>query len=869
MVLTKFIRLLKNTNREIALLFGFVLLGISLGNAQNTISIGTYNIQHSTQFTVDVEVSNADPVLVFQTDITIPNGLEYVVGSAQLNASRENGHQLSASINGNVLRLVVFTYGSDPIVGNSGTLVSFDLLTKTTPGNFSLALSESLLSDDQGSDILTGTSNGTVTVLAPDIHTSVTSIDFGRVALQSTGNRSFTVSNPGNQTLNISDVLLSEAQFTSSPNSAFNLNASESQLVSLSFSPTVKGTYNETIAFTSNDPDEATKVVNLSAVAYAVNELHTGNMSAQSGSTSQLSFSINNMEAFTGFQFELVLPEPLTYIANSATLLVRENGQSVSAFMTSETVLTVIVFAANSNTFSGTSGEVLTLDFDVDGTAGSYALNIQNVIITDNSETNILSDSYNGTLTVQAPDINISPLSYNFGDVSIMETGTQNITIQNTGQLALQITHLIFDNAYFSCDETLPFSINAGSSQQITVEFQKSTRGAETGNLEIRSNDPNENPLDISLSASAFVPNYIVGETNTVTQGGTSEITVEINNEENFVAFQFDLSYPSGITPDLDNITLSDRKSDHTISVSDLGNNTLRIFAYSANSIVFSGSSGTVVSIPISAANDLSIDDYTISLNNGLLSNAASEDILWDVQNGTLSVTENTGIKLDVKLFLEGPFSESAMLTTLNTAGLIPLSQPYNTSPWDYSGTESVGSIPAGVVDWVLLELRQAAEAANATEATILEKKAAFLKSDGSVVDLDGTSVVQFSSSLSGGNNLYVVVRHRNHLAIMSNTGASLNGDTYEYDFTTAVTQAYGGTNGYKEISTSVFGMVAGDANSDQSIYINDYTDFWIPATGFNNSYNCVDFNLDGQVYINDYTDYWIPNSGKSIVLPN
>jgi len=82
------------------------------------------------------------------------------------------------------------------------------------------------------------------------------------------------------------------------------------------------------------------------------------------------------------------------------------------------------------------------------------------------------------------------------------------------------------------------------------------------------------------------------------------------------------------------------------------------------------------------------------------------------------------GVSLDMSVYLEGPFESIAMNTDLNTAGVIPLSQPYNNSPWNYSGSENVGSIPnPDVVDWVLIELRDASSVEFATPSTIIEQK--------------------------------------------------------------------------------------------------------------------------------------------------
>ena len=52
-------------------------------------------------------------------------------------------------------------------------------------------------------------------------------------------------------------------------------------------------------------------------------------------------------------------------------------------------------------------------------------------------------------------------------------------------------------------------------------------------------------------------------------------------------------------------------------------------------------------------------------------------------------------------------------------------------------------------------------------------RRAALLKSDGSVVDLDGSSQVKFKGIVPG--NYYIVVRHRNHLPIMSANPVNLS----------------------------------------------------------------------------------------------
>jgi len=221
-------------------------------------------------------------------------------------------------------------------------------------------------------------------------------------------------------------------------------------------------------------------------------------------------------------------------------------------------------------------------------------------------------------------------------------------------------------------------------------------------------------------------------------------------------------------------------------------------------------------------------------------------------------------ITLDLTVFLEGAFDTgtSLMETTLKTEGFMPLTQPYNTAPWNYTGTEAVASIPADVVDWVLVELRDAASAAEAVSATVLAgwPKAFFLKADGSIVDVDGTSLPGIGNPTIT-NSLYVVVRHRNHLAVMSSAGMSLSSGVYSYDFTTGLDQAYGGSSGYKQAGDK-YVMVGGDITHDGNIYVTDYN-AWAVAFGTTDGYYKSDLNMDGDVYVTDY-NLWAANFGST-----
>ncbi|HMN17733.1 MAG TPA: polysaccharide deacetylase family protein [Ignavibacteriaceae bacterium] len=222
---------------------------------------------------------------------------------------------------------------------------------------------------------------------------------------------------------------------------------------------------------------------------------------------------------------------------------------------------------------------------------------------------------------------------------------------------------------------------------------------------------------------------------------------------------------------------------------------------------------------------------------------------------------------VNAKVFLQGSYTGSGtMTTTLNSSDNLPFHHPYNDTLgiWNYHGSERVYNMPADIVDWVLVELRTGT-AAN----TIVGSRAALLKSNGSIVDLDGSSQVKFNRIVPG--NYYIVIRHRNHLPIMSANPVNLSfTNSSLYDFSTAQTQAYG-TEPMSDLGNSVFGMIAGDANGDGSINAIDLNTYWIPQNGTMYDYQSktADFNLDATVNATDLNTYWIPENGKATQVPN
>lgn len=208
-----------------------------------------------------------------------------------------------------------------------------------------------------------------------------------------------------------------------------------------------------------------------------------------------------------------------------------------------------------------------------------------------------------------------------------------------------------------------------------------------------------------------------------------------------------------------------------------------------------------------------------LSGSSGATGNTAGSTLSGTLVSGISALGIGTvAVQVSVKVFLMGAYNTSTglMTTTLQNLNLLPLNQPYNTSPWNYSGTESVAAIPANVTDWVLVELRNAS-----TPSTVIARRAAFILNTGMVVDLDGSSPVSFVGFESG--NYHIAIRHRNHLSVRTATAQALSPTATLYDFTTAQGAAYQnpaitGNTALTAMGGGVFAMWGGDANSNGNV---------------------------------------------------
>jgi Leucine-rich repeat (LRR) protein len=246
-----------------------------------------------------------------------------------------------------------------------------------------------------------------------------------------------------------------------------------------------------------------------------------------------------------------------------------------------------------------------------------------------------------------------------------------------------------------------------------------------------------------------------------------------------------------------------------------------------------------------------------------LVDDAFYSTVNWTTIDTGVSYSETScdnNYSLAIKVYLQGAAinpntgEEDLMRDDLRIANYIPTRSPYV----DMLNCESTVFNTTGgnaIVDWIWVELRDQSD-----NTQILYSRSALLQRDGDVVDVDGTSPLNFNTAEDTYN---IAIRHRNHLGMVTSTPIALTTTADNIiDFTNGSLTMYG-SNAQTTASmpTGISGMWSGNVNGDSiiqysgtdpdtpdllSTVLNDPGNFLNFPTYSLTEYNVNDVNMDG-----------------------
>jgi len=613
--------------------------------AQNSFNVNTQSVGVNSSFFVEIALDNTSEVTAFQFDISY-NESAYELSNTSVLTSRAENHTLSVStIDDNTIRVLVYSAANELISVGDGAVLNLSFNSKNQPATYNLNLSDIVLSDINGASLGVSSSNGSVTILGPRYNLVTSSVDFGEIPMESSPTQSVSVSNTGNQDLIISGHTL-DTPFSINQSSPLTISPGNSSSFTISVDTSSKQVISKELSFTTNDQDalRALQTTTIQADIFAVNEIYIGSGLGESNTQITIPVSISNMEPFSGFQFDVTLPNDVSYVENSAVLTTRASDHNIAANMIDSNTLRFVSYSGSNADFLGNDGEVFSFKVIPNITSGTYTLPISNSIISNVELGDILSEAYNGSFTINAPYLSTSVQTINYGGVPITETRTTNITLTNTGSAELVIDELVFDASALSFPLTIPTTLAVGESTSVELIFDPIQNGSFNQNISLRNNSPEDQQI-ITVLAEVFSPNYLKIVDKDVLRNQTWAIELNLANNDDIRGIQFDVTLPEGFVLDTNNIVEESIIDNFSMSLSFQGNNTYRFVIYTVSNDYLIPGDETILQLPVFIENTVANGQYPFEFSNVVLSSSSNQNIVSEALSiGYVNVVETLSL---------------------------------------------------------------------------------------------------------------------------------------------------------------------------------------------------------------------------------
>ncbi len=613
----------------------------------NYLSIGNYNGVYNQTITAGVNLTNGDEVAGLQMDIPLDDNFTYAEGTIALTDRASANHVIYAGmISNHVLRVIVYSMPSTPFIGTTGEIFTFGLTLGTESGIFPLPIENAIISDVNGNSLPVETSNGSVTVVEPEMfEITATTVPNAAAVIEGVGIHAeqstatlTAIANPGYEFVNWTE---------------------NGEVISTE----------ETISFVVLSDRHF--VVNFNVTAS--NILSIGDESGFINTNTTIGVNMDNVEEVSGLQFDVILPEGITYVAGSAALTDRASANHILvAGMIDPVTLRVLAYAMPSGNFSGTTGDVVT--FQVTGSEeGIYALPLGNPALSNYAGTLLTVGTYDGTLTLTNP---IQPQTYTI-TATVNPVGAGTVT--GAGQYEEGTTATLVATAVSGYDfvnwteEGTVVSTNAAYTFVVTGDrdlvanfiptsvttytITATANPAEGGTIagagvynegtiatlvataasgyyfvnwteggDIVSTSPTYSFIvtsDRTLVANfaEATGNMLILSNESGTDGSVVTMSVDMINIEDISGFQFDIVMNEHISYVEGSAALTDRATPQHIMIAQLinGGTILRILCYSMPGANFIGNSGAIATFDLVITGEAGAT-YTVDLDNPVIS---------------------------------------------------------------------------------------------------------------------------------------------------------------------------------------------------------------------------------------------------------
>jgi hypothetical protein len=153
-------------------------------------------------------------------------------------------------------------------------------------------------------------------------------------------------------------------------------------------------------------------------------------------------------------------------------------------------------------------------------------------------------------VTMMIPNIDVTPTSLDFGNISLGQGQDLTLSVRNLGTATLTVNSITSDNQQFSVTSpSTPFTVAAGSQQTVNVQFTPTLAGSQSATLSISSNDPDEATVSVALTGTGVAPSVrTLSVPNGQGMAGTTvSVPINLSDGSAISALRFTLTFDPAI----------------------------------------------------------------------------------------------------------------------------------------------------------------------------------------------------------------------------------------------------------------------------------------------------------------------------------
>jgi hypothetical protein len=324
------------------------------------------------------------------------------------------------------------------------------------------------------------------------------SLSFGSVSVGKTATASVSLVNLNSSPVQISAINVTGKAFSVSAQNSLPLTlaaAGGTYSLSVTFNPSASGAATGQVSITSNAGTDSDPVIGLSGMGLMV-EPPIGALTCANGTildtgTDACAVTLSAAAPSGGITVNLSSSSPA--ISVPASVNIAAGATSANFLATASTVTapqTVILTASEGGVSENTDVEV----------------------------------------EVANPALTVSATSLAFGNVSVNSASTQTVTVTSTGAAAVTVNSATITGTGFTVSApTLPVTLTPGNSTSLTVQFDPTVAGAETGQLTIVGDASSGNSLVNLTGTGVPVLTGVSCSNGSFTGSGTDACSVTLN----------------------------------------------------------------------------------------------------------------------------------------------------------------------------------------------------------------------------------------------------------------------------------------------------------------------------------------------------